>query len=95
MRFKLRHENPFGPLFSPCCAVFILTFDFVPSLGKTGAQCQFADIPVIVGHLTCTREMHFKSEASDGGLITIQQIINAKIKEPYLFSKLAPLFFSP
>jgi hypothetical protein len=48
MRFNLRHENPFGPLFSPCCTVFILTFDFVPSLGKTGARCQFADIPVIV-----------------------------------------------
>jgi hypothetical protein len=48
MRFKLRHENPFGPLFSPCCTVFILTFDFVPSFNKTGAQCQFADIPVIV-----------------------------------------------
>jgi hypothetical protein len=47
------------------------------------------------GHLICTREMHCKSEASDGGLITIKLIVNAKNEEPYLFSKLAPLFFSP
>jgi hypothetical protein len=92
MRFKLRHENPFGPLFSPCCTVFILTF--CPQFGQNRRPVPICRYSGNCGHLICTREIHCKSEASDDGLITIKQIINAKNEEPYLFSKLAPFFFA-
>lgn len=86
------------PVWSP---VFSLLYSlhtdlwFRPQFGQNRRPVSVCRYSGNCGHLICTREMHCKSEASDGGLITIKQIINAKNEEPYLFSKLAPLFFSP